>query len=136
MRPVYPDGTLIDESTANLSLAQMQEYLDLFFTNFNSCYPMIHSATLEVSDAEPLFLLSLMILGATYKGKEDHQLSVCIYDAMTPYIMSGLIWIKVPDLSILQTFLVLECYGMYRAGSHQRENAILIHTFLFIVSQI
>ncbi|KAF4503029.1 C2H2 zinc finger [Fusarium agapanthi] len=94
MRPVYPDGTSIDESTADLSLAQMQNYLDLFFANFNSCYPMIHTPTLEVLDAEPLFLLSLIVLGATYKEKEDHQLSVCLYDAMTPYIMSGLSGIK------------------------------------------
>ncbi|KAF5635414.1 C2H2 zinc finger transcription factor [Fusarium sp. NRRL 25303] len=131
MRPVYPDGTSIDENTADLSLDRMQEYLDLFFANFNSCYPMIHTPTLEVLDAEPLFLLSLLVFGATYKEKEDHQLSVCLYDAMTPYIMSGLSGIKVPDLSILQAFMVLECYGIYRAGAYQRENAIVMHTFLF-----
>ncbi|EMT69331.1 hypothetical protein FOC4_g10001286 [Fusarium odoratissimum] len=131
MRPVYPNGTSIDESTADLSLVRMQEYLDLFFTNFNSCYPMIHTPTLEVLDTEPLFLLSMIVLGATYKEKEDHQLSVCLYDAMTPYIMSGVSGIKVPDLSILQAFMVLECYGMYRAGAYQRENAIIMHTFLF-----
>ncbi|KLP00862.1 C2H2 zinc finger protein [Fusarium fujikuroi] len=131
MRPVYPDGISIDEKTADLSLDRMQEYLDLFFANFNSCYPMIHTPTLEVLDAEPLFLLSLIVFGATYKEKEDHQLSVCLYDAMTPYIMSGLSGIKVPDLSILQAFMVLECYGIYRAGAYQRENAIVMHTFLF-----
>lgn len=134
MRPVYPDGISIDEKTADLSLDRMQEYLDLFFSNFNSCYPMIHTPTLEVLDAEPLFLLSLIVFGATYKEKEDHQLSVCLYDAMTPYIMSGLGGIKVPDLSILQAFMVLECYGIYRAGAYQRENAIIMHTFLFNVS--
>ncbi|KAF5567566.1 C2H2 zinc finger [Fusarium phyllophilum] len=131
MRPVYPDGTSIDERTANLSLARMQGYLDSFFANFNSCYPMIHTPTLEILDAEPLFLLSSIGLGATYKEKEDHQLSVCLYDAMTPYIISGLSGIKVPDLSILQAFMVLESYGMYRAGAYQRENAIIMHTFLF-----
>ncbi|KAF5964077.1 C2H2 zinc finger transcription factor protein [Fusarium bulbicola] len=134
MRPVYPDGTSIDESTADLSLSRMQNYLDLFFANFNSCYPMIHTPTLEVLDAEPLFLLSMIVLGATYKEKEDHQLSVCLYDAMTPYIMSGLSGIKVPDLSILQAFMVLECYGMYRAGAYQRENAIIMHTLIFNAS--
>ncbi|KAK2680517.1 hypothetical protein RAB80_002310 [Fusarium oxysporum f. sp. vasinfectum] len=126
-----PKWHIDDESTADLSLVRMQEYLDLFFTNFNSCYPMIHTLTLEVLDTEPLFLLSMIVLGATYKEKEDHQLSVCLYDAMTPYIMSGVSGIKVPDLSILQAFMVLECYGMYRAGAYQRENAIIMHTFLF-----
>ncbi|KAN0096384.1 Fungal specific transcription factor domain containing protein [Hyaloscypha variabilis] len=49
---------------------------------------------------------------------------------MVPYILSGLLSGPVPDLAILQTFLVLECYGMYRAGPYQRENAILIHGLL------
>ncbi|KAL4897634.1 transcription factor domain-containing protein, partial [Aspergillus ambiguus] len=78
-----------------------------------------------------MFLLSMIILGATYKDKDSHQLSVTLYDAIVPYILSGLMSIPIPDLSTLQAFLILECYGMYRAGPYQRENAILIHTLLF-----
>ena len=132
--PVRPDGTLIDGDSPGFSLENMQIYLDLFFEFFNTSYPLIHVATLDISDTDPIALLSLMLLGATYKDKDAHQLSVCLYDAIVPYILSGLLSGPVPDLAILQAFLVLECYGMYRAGPYQRENAILIHGLLLNVS--
>jgi len=128
-----PDGTLIDGDSPDFSLENMQIYLDLFFEFFNTSYPLIHVATLDISDTDPIALLSLMLLGATYKDKYAHQLSVCLYDAIVPYILSGLLSGPVPDLAILQAFLVLECYGMYRAGPYQRENAILIHGLLLNV---
>lgn len=112
----------------------MQEYFALFLHYFNASYPLIHVPTLNLDDADPIFLLSMIILGATYKNKESHQLSVCLYDAIVPYIMSGLLNIPAPDLSTLQAFLILELFGMYRAGPYQRENAILIHSLLFSVS--
>ncbi|PVH74229.1 hypothetical protein DL98DRAFT_468144 [Cadophora sp. DSE1049] len=130
MRPVCPDGTLIDGDSQDFSLENMQTYLDLFLEYFNTSYPLLHVPTLEMSELDPIALLSFIILGATYKDKSAHQLSVCLYDAIIPYILSGLLSSPVPDLSILQAFLVLECYGMYRAGPYQRENAILIHCLL------
>ena len=134
--PVRPDGTLIDGDSPDFSLKNMQIYLDLFFEFFNTSYPLIHIATLDISDTDPIALLSLMLLGATYKDKDAHQLSVCLYDAIVPYILSGLLSGPVPDLAILQAFLVLECYGMYRAGPYQRENAILIHGLLLNVRSL
>ncbi|KAG2417089.1 hypothetical protein HFD88_008307 [Aspergillus terreus] len=130
-RPVSRDGTLVDGNIPLLSLDSMQEYLDLFLRYFNTSYPMVHVATLQISSADPMFVLSMIILGATYKNKDSHQLSVTLYDAVVPYILSGLISIPLPDLSTLQAFLILECYGVYRAGPYQRENAMLIHTLLF-----
>lgn len=130
---VRPDGTLIDGDSKDFSLENMRTYLALFFEFFNTSYPLIYVATLDISDTDPIALLSLMLLGATYKDKDAHQLSVCLYDAIVPYILSGLLSGPVPDLSILQAFLVLECYGMYRAGPYQRENAILIHGLLLNV---
>lgn len=133
-RPVSRDGTLVDGNIPLLSLDSMQEYLDLFLRYFNTSYPMVHVATLQISSADPMLVLSMIILGATYKNKDAHQLSVTLYDAVVPYILSGLISIPLPELSTLQAFLILECYGMYRAGPYQRENAMLIHTLLFSVS--
>lgn len=134
--PVRPDGTPIDGNSPDFSLENLQTYLDLFFEFFNTSYPLIHVATLDINETDPIALLSLMLLGATYKDKDAHQLSVCLYDAIVPYILSGLLSGPVPDLAILQAFLVLECYGMYRAGPYQRENAILIHGLLLNVSVV
>ncbi|XRM44193.1 hypothetical protein ABZX51_007336 [Aspergillus tubingensis] len=131
IRPVTPEGTIIDGNTALLSIDNMQDYISLFFRFFNSSYPMVHLATLDIEGGDPVFLLSIIILGQTYKNKDTHQLSVYLYDALVPYILSGLMSVPMPDLSMLQAFLILECYGMYRAGPYQRENAMLIHTLLF-----
>jgi hypothetical protein len=133
IRPVRPDGGLIDGDSPEISLENMQTYLDLFLEYFNTSYPLLHVPTLDINTTGPVPLLSGIILGATYKDKDAHQLSVCLYDAIIPFIFSGLLSSPVPDLSILQAFLVLECYGVYRAGPYQRENAILIHGLLLNV---
>lgn len=133
IRPVHPDGTLIDGDSPEFSLENMQTYLDFFFEYFNTSYPLFHVATLKISDTDPIAVLSIMILGATYKDKDAHQLSVCLYDALMPHILSGLSSSPLPDLSILQAFIVLGCYGMYRAGPYQREHSILIHGLLLNV---
>ncbi|KAH7162058.1 fungal-specific transcription factor domain-containing protein [Dactylonectria estremocensis] len=131
IRPIHPDGTLVEEFNSDLSLHTMQQDLNLFFKHFNTEYPLIHPSTFKASTAEPMVLLAMLIMGATYASRESHQLSVCLYDAVIPHILSGLISIPMPDLATLQAFLVLECYGMYRAGPYQRENAILVHALLF-----
>ncbi|OKL64427.1 hypothetical protein UA08_00851 [Talaromyces atroroseus] len=131
IQSVYENRSLVDEINAALSLVEMQEYLRLFVQKFNLSYPLIHIPTLEVAKTESILLLSMIILGASYKTKDSHRMSVRLYDAIVPYILSGLTSIPVPTLSTLQAFLILESYGMYRAGPYQREMAMLIHTLLF-----
>jgi Fungal specific transcription factor domain len=133
IRPVRPDGSLINGESPEFSLTNIQIYLNSFFGYFNTSYPILHVPTLDIYNLDPIALLSFIIMGATYKDKHAHQLSVCLYDAIIPYIFSGLLSSMVPDLAILQAFMVLECYGMYRAGPYQRENAILIHRLLLNV---
>jgi Fungal specific transcription factor domain len=131
IQSVYENRSL--EINTALSLEEMQEYLSLFVQKFNLSYPLIHIPTLEVAKTESILLLSMIILGASYKTKDSHRMSVSLYDAIVPYILSGLTSIPVPTLSTLQAFMILECYGMYRAGPYQREMAMLIHTLLFNV---
>ncbi|KAJ5594839.1 uncharacterized protein N7459_001047 [Penicillium hispanicum] len=101
IRPIYPNGSPVDGEVAELSLDAMQEYIDLFLRYFNTSYPMVHIPTLDMTNAEPILLLSMITLGATYKNKDSHQVSVCLYDAIVPYILSGLMSIPIPDLSTL-----------------------------------
>lgn len=134
IRPIRPDGTLIDGNSSEVSLANLQAYLDLFFKYFNTSYPLIHTPTLDINATDVGALSSFILLGATYRDKDAHQLSVCLYNAIVPYILNTQLCSPVPDLAILQALLVLECYGMYRAGPYQRENAILIHGMLLNVN--
>ena len=78
--PTTPDGTLLTRDHPLLSLSSLQTYCDLYFTRFNTAYPLIHQATFEPSKVDALFLISVLLLGATYSGKEAHQIAVSPYD--------------------------------------------------------
>ncbi|KAI2472489.1 fungal-specific transcription factor domain-containing protein [Annulohypoxylon bovei var. microspora] len=129
-RPLAPDGSLLDTNHPLLSLPSLQSYCDLYFTRFNSAYPLIHQATFDPSKKEPLLLLSIILLGATYSEKEAHQLAVCVHDVIRPAIFSHASFNPKPDLWMLQTILLVECFGKSRAGQKQHDMSHLFHGML------
>jgi hypothetical protein len=132
--PVMPSGAAITLDTPELSLESMQGSLDLFASHFNTAYPLIHLGTFNIERVDRVLLLSMILLGSTYKNKDAHQLSVCLYDALIPHVFGGLSNNASPELHRLQSLLLLDCYGMYRAGPSQRYNALLLHRVLLSVS--
>lgn len=76
-QPVAPDGSLVMRDHPLLSLSCLQTYCDLFFTRFNSTYPLVHMSTFDPSHVDTLLLISVLLLGATYGEKDAHQLAVC-----------------------------------------------------------
>ncbi|KAI1451747.1 fungal-specific transcription factor domain-containing protein [Annulohypoxylon moriforme] len=129
-RPLAPNGAPLDASHPLLSHPSLQSYCDLYFGRFNSTYPLIHQATFEPSKKEPLLLLSIILLGATYSEKEAHQLAVCIHDVIRPAIFSHASFNPKPDLWMLQTILLVECFGKSRAGQKQHDMSHLFHGML------
>ncbi|RDW57337.1 hypothetical protein BP5796_12787 [Coleophoma crateriformis] len=123
-------NTPIDADAPHFSLVNIQTYLNLFLEYFNDSYPIVHVATLNFNGLDSSSLWSMIIIGATYKDKVDHQLSVYLYDLIVPYILSGVPSLPTLELSTLQALLILECYGMYKAGPKQRGNAIVIHSLI------
>jgi hypothetical protein len=129
-RPTLPDGTAISNDHPLLSLPCMQSYLDLFFTYFNVAYPLLHRATFNPSQAEPLFLLSILLMGATYSDKASHTLAICIHDSLRGQVFQHAGFTASPDLWMLQTLLLLESFGKSRAGQKQHDMAHLFHGLL------
>ncbi|KAI1383705.1 fungal-specific transcription factor domain-containing protein [Hypoxylon trugodes] len=129
-RPLAPNGSLLDISHPLLSHASLQLYCDLYFTRFNTAYPLIHAVTFEPDQKESLLLLSMILLGATYSEKEAHQLAVCIHDVIRPAIFSHASFNPKPDLWMLQTILLVECFGKSRAGQKQHDMSHLFHGML------
>lgn len=64
-RPLAPSGSLLDVNHPLMSQISLQTYLDLYFSRFNTAYPLIHLATFEPSQNESLLLMSMILLGAT-----------------------------------------------------------------------
>ncbi|POS74781.1 hypothetical protein DHEL01_v206823 [Diaporthe helianthi] len=113
-----------------LSLQSVQTWLDLFFTQFNTTYPLIHMPTFKAGTTEPLLLLSILLLGATYLDKATHQLAVCIHDVIRPSIFAHAGFSARPKLWTLQTILLVECFGKSRAGQKQHDMSHLFHGLL------
>ncbi|KIX06269.1 uncharacterized protein Z518_04244 [Rhinocladiella mackenziei CBS 650.93] len=129
-RPKTPEGTDITRDHPLLSLSSMQNYLDLFFSRFNVAYPLLHQATFDPSQTETLLLLAVIILGATYSEKAIHRLAVCIHDVLRAQIFQHPAFSATPELWMLQTILLVECFGKSRAGQKQHDMAHLFHGLL------
>lgn len=129
-RPTTPDGSIVTVEHPLLSLASLQAWLDLFFFRFNTVYPLIHVPTFDPSESEPVLLLPMLLLGATYADKDSHQLAVCIHDVARPQIFSNPGFTAKPELWVLQATLLTECLGKSRAGQKQHDMSHLFHGLL------
>jgi hypothetical protein len=128
--PKTSEGSSVTRDHPLLTLDDMQEYLDSFFLRFNKSYPLIHRATFEPSRADPLLLLSVMLLGATYGDKDAHRLAVCIHDVTRTQVIQHAAFTPTPDLFMLQIILLIECFGKSRAGQKQHDMSHLFHGML------
>ncbi|KAL3465224.1 fungal-specific transcription factor domain-containing protein [Aspergillus heterothallicus] len=129
--PVDIHGQPLNLDSPLLSLSALQTYCDLFFTRFNTTYPLIHVPTFSIQTTEPVFLASILSMGATYSSREAHQLAVGIHDALRNQLFCHPSFSPQPDdLWVLQAMLLIDCFGKMRAGPKQRERAQLFHCVL------
>lgn len=129
-RPKSPDDTEITVDHHLLQLSVLQEYSDLYFKRFNAAYPLLHQATFEPSQIDPLLLTSVLLLGATYSNKESHLFAICIHDTMRAQIFGSVAFNTRPKLWILQTILLVEVFGKSRSGQSQHDFSHLFHGLL------
>lgn len=129
-RPQTPEGSPVTHGHSLLTIDHMQQYCDLFFSHFNKSYPLIHRATFEPSQTEPLLLLSVILLGATYADKDAHRLAVCIHDIMRTLVIQHPAFTATPEIWMLQVILLIECFGKSRAGQKQHDMSHLFHGML------
>ncbi|OGE49903.1 hypothetical protein PENARI_c019G06476 [Penicillium arizonense] len=128
--PTSIDGQPMLLESPLLSLAALQSYSDLFFSRFNTTYPLIHQHTFNPNTAAPVFLASVLFMGATYSTREAHQLAVEVHDTLRCQLLCHPEFSPQPDLWVLQTMLLIDCFGKMRAGPKQRERAQLFHCVL------
>ncbi|KAL1959977.1 hypothetical protein VTO42DRAFT_645 [Malbranchea cinnamomea] len=129
-QPLTVGGSLVDPSSHLPSISSLQLFCDLFFTRFNKAYPSIHQPTFHPDRVDRLFLAAVLSMGATYSTKEAHQLAVGIHDSLRVHLFSHPDFSPQPELWVLQTSLLIDCFGKQRAGHKQRELAQLFHRVL------
>lgn len=74
--PKHSTSKIVMRDHPLLSLSCLQTYCDLFWTRFNTTYPLMHMSTFEPSHVDTLLLMTVLLLGATYGEKDAHQLAV------------------------------------------------------------
>ena len=129
-RPKSSEGAEISREHPQLALEVLQQWSDLFFSHFNVSYPLLHQATFDPSQTEPLLLTAVLLLGATYSNKDDHLFSICIHNVMRTQMFGSVAFTTRPTLWILQTILLVECFGKSRAGQLQHDMSHLFHGLL------
>lgn len=128
--PTGIDGHPMVLDSPLLTLPALQSYCDMFFDRFNTTYPLIHQHTFDPSAAPPVFLASILFMGATYGSREAHQLAVEVHDVLRSQLLCHPDFSPQADLWVLQTMLLIDCFGKMRAGPKQRERAQLFHCVL------
>lgn len=128
--PTAFDGALIDIHSPLLSLSSLQHYSNLFWTRFNTSYPLLHQASFDASSADAIFLAAIISLGATYSSREAHHIAVLLHDNLRPNLFFHVDFSSSPDLWVLQTMLLVDCFGKFRAGKKQRDMCQLFHCVL------
>ncbi|KAJ6185148.1 hypothetical protein N7519_006449 [Penicillium mononematosum] len=128
--PTDIDGQPMVLDSPLLTLPALQSYCDMFFDRFNTTYPLIHQSTFDPSTAPPVFLASILFMGATYGTREAHQLAVEVHDVLRSQLLCHPDFSPQADLWVLQTMLLIDCFGKMRAGHKQRERAQLFHCVL------
>lgn len=119
-----------DSTSPLLSLEALQTYYDLFFSRFNVAYPLIHQATFDPNRVDAVLLAAIICLGATYSSREAHQLAVGILDSLRNHLLCHFDFSSQPDLWVLQTMFLIDCFGKMRAGPKQRDQAQLFYCVL------
>lgn len=112
-----------------LSLSALQNYLDLFFSRFNPSCPLLHRPSFDPNNVHTLLLVSVLMLGATYGGKEAHQMAVRVYDVLRGALVSvGLttpeVWRRKSGTNLYEfgrericsliIFMLRSNYGLYK----------------------
>lgn len=128
--PKTPDGLEITRDHPFLTLSSIQQFCDVYFLRFNTSYPLLHQATFDPAHVDPLLLIAVIQLGATYSSKDDHLLAVCIHNVMRSQIFGHTAFNTRPTLWMLQTILLVECFGKSRAGQLQHDMSHLFHGLL------
>lgn len=136
--PLTPDGSEVTRDHPLLTISSLQHFSDLYFTHFNVSYPLLHQATFRTADVDSLLLMAILQLGATYSNKDDHLFAISLHNVMRTQIFGHPAFNTIPTLWMLQTILLVECFGKSRAGQLQHDMSHLFHGLLikYVLSPI
>lgn len=68
--------------------ANLEKFYHIYFTNYNTHFPILHQSSFSCRDSSPLLMLAILTLGATLSEKEHFETSETIHDRLRWLIFS------------------------------------------------
>ncbi|CAO1627720.1 unnamed protein product [Sympodiomycopsis kandeliae] len=111
-------------------------YLHLFFTHFNSVYPMIHQPTFSANSTDPSLLAAAIMIGTFFSVPSAYELAVRIAQKMWSAMLN------LDDfrptratLPMLQAMVLTEFFAKTMATRPHHEMAHLFHSFMVTLAR-
>jgi hypothetical protein len=112
----------------DLSPEALSNYLNVYWSDFHSQYPILHRPTTIINRHAhlPLFI-SMITIGMSLGGSaQTHELAVRIHEELRWQIYSSKSFKHPAKLWEMQTLLLREIFDKMMAGRHQHEMAFTV----------
>ncbi|KAK5555417.1 hypothetical protein LTR46_006442 [Exophiala xenobiotica] len=106
----------------------LKSFFDIYFTNYNAHFPILHQASFNLDDAPPLLLAALLTLGATLSPDPAHyRTAERIHESLRWLIFSSGSFQPPAPLWCLQALLLVQAYEKMFSTRRHHEMAHIFH---------
>ncbi|KIW10640.1 hypothetical protein PV08_11604 [Exophiala spinifera] len=106
----------------------LKAFFDIYFSNYNAHFPILHQASFALGDAPPLLLVALLTLGATLSPDSSHyQTAERIHESLRWLIFSSGSFQPPAPLWCLQALLLVQAYEKMFSTRRHHEMAHIFH---------
>lgn len=106
----------------------LQTFYNLYFTNYNAHFPILHGPTFYPHEAPPLLMVAILTLGATLSPDDSHfQTAERIHDSLRWLIFSSEAFHPPAPLWCLQALLLAQAQEKMFSSRKHHEMAHIFH---------
>jgi len=126
------NSPVVVENHDDLTPEALSNYLNVYWTEFHSQYPILHRPTTTITRSAHLPLFVAMItIGMSLGGSDrTHTLAVRIHEELRWQIYSSKTFKHPAKLWEMQTLLLREVFDKMMAGRHQHEMSFTVGTLV------
>lgn len=106
----------------------LKSFFDIYFSNYNAHFPILHQASFALDDTPPLLLVALLTLGATLSPDSSHyRTAERIHESLRWLIFSSGSFQPPAPLWCLQALLLVQAYEKMFSTRRHHEMAHIFH---------
>ncbi len=107
---------------------QLSIYLEYYWNQFDTIYPIIHFATFNSTTTDACLLAAMIIIGmSNYPNPKIYRKSLNIHDEMRNRLLTVISECPKSELSVLQSIMILCHFSLYLGSQHQFDMQQVFH---------